>query len=254
MNTFNIFNERKALSGIPVNQLRVWLDLLLQEGRFPSGEGTVIVSQGFGTLSWTTLCLRFFLSRLGYSTIPTPLFLDTGNFKKAFRAYEGQLIKVTDEICEPVSIIAWSHGGLVEREVTRKHPGRVDLIITLGSPFNNAEKGIHKLVRFLYLFKNIFSLDSLNAELYERIKQPLPTKSASIFSWEDGVVSPESCCQEGPRDAVNHNFPIKGASHLGLCYNYYTYLIISHLLAGMNPFFQNETGLENVKIATALPN
>jgi thioesterase domain-containing protein len=98
------------------------------------------------------------------------------------------LDEVIDEAGSPVALIGWSLGGLYARELAKRRPVDVSLVITLGTPFsmdlrrNNAWK--------LYELINDHAVDHPPLEVQVDLKPPVRT--IAVWSRRDGIVAPAS--------------------------------------------------------------
>jgi pimeloyl-ACP methyl ester carboxylesterase len=91
-----------------------------------------------------------------------------------------------------VSLIGWSLGGLYARELAKRRPGSVAMVVTLGTPFsqslraNNAWK--------LYEAINDHDVDHPPVPIAPDVKPPVPT--VAMWSPRDGIVAPASAAGE----------------------------------------------------------
>lgn len=90
-----------------------------------------------------------------------------------------------DALGRRISLVGWSLGGYVAREVARDLPNEVDKVITMGSPVLGGPK-YTSAVR-LYKARN-FDLDWLEAEVLNRFETPIIQPITAIYSKRDGVV------------------------------------------------------------------
>ncbi|HEY7809278.1 MAG TPA: alpha/beta fold hydrolase [Allosphingosinicella sp.] len=91
-----------------------------------------------------------------------------------------------------VALVGWSLGGLYARELAKRRPGNVSMVITLGTPFsqslrqNNAWK--------LYETINDHDVDHPPVPVAPNLKPPVPT--VAMWSQRDGIVAPKSAAGE----------------------------------------------------------
>ena len=104
----------------------------------PRGDGhPVLVLPGFVTTDLSTSVLRRFLKRQGYDAHAWKLGRNLG--PRAI-GWEGEkLIARLEAIHEAtgkkVSLVGWSLGGILARQLSRRRPDLVRQVISLGSPF-----------------------------------------------------------------------------------------------------------------------
>lgn len=90
-----------------------------------------------------------------------------------------------DKLGRPISLVGWSLGGYVAREVARDLPNEVDKVITMGSPVLGGPKYTSAVQ--IYKKRN-FDLDWLEAEVLNRFKTPITQPITAIYSKRDGIV------------------------------------------------------------------
>ena len=184
----------------------------------PQGDGhPVLVLPGFVTTDVSTRVLRAFLKRMGYDAHPWELGRNLG--PKAIGAEGEKLIArlraVHEMTGQKVSIVGWSLGGVMARQLSRRAPEAVRQVITLGSPFTGSPKATNAWRAYQILTGHQIDGDDARAQLSESEQAP-PVPSTSIFSREDGVVAWQNCIE--PNGAETDNIQVHG-SHCGLGVN-----------------------------------
>jgi pimeloyl-ACP methyl ester carboxylesterase len=114
---------------------------------------------------------------------------------------------------EPLTLIGWSLGGVVAREVARELPGLVEAVITLGTPVQGGPKYTAAAPFFR---KRGMDLDWIEREVAKRDARPITVPITAIVSRSDAVV--------GFAAAHDHRSPNvrhveMDVAHLGLCFN-----------------------------------
>lgn len=170
----------------------------------PRGNGeTVLVIPAFLSGDWSTLGLRRFLARLGYRVETAGIPLNIGPTTR--------LIARLDSIVEHLAadgsivIIGQSLGGVLARDLARRHRARVAHIITLCSPLR------------VPITTPLAPAAQLLAPLYDRdwlarrhaIAGPLGVPVTALYSEEDGVVAWRECLQG--EHAGCQNIRVEGA-------------------------------------------
>lgn len=104
---------------------------------FPYGNGApAMVVPGFMAHDLVTKGLGEFVSSLGYAGKKWKGGLHLGVSDYKLQHFEDRLNHVFNKHGQrPVTLIGWSLGGIVSREMARQHPEKVAQVITLGSPF-----------------------------------------------------------------------------------------------------------------------
>ena len=169
----------------------------------------VIVLPGFGADDRSTLIIRQYLKSLGY---------DAHGWKRGFniRRPGTDLPAVLTQITElkakhrrRVSLIGWSRGGIMAREIARIAADDVRLVITLGSPFAGANtNNIGALWSFITGEKA-----PGDAKRLKELAQPISVPATSIYTKADGVVAWRACLEKpGP---LAENVEVR-STHIGL--------------------------------------
>jgi pimeloyl-ACP methyl ester carboxylesterase len=184
----------------------------------PRGDGhPVLVLPGFVTSDISTTVLRRFLQQLGYDPHAWELGRNLG--PKAI-GHEGEkllarLRTIHEQTGQKVSIIGWSLGGVMARQLSRRAPEAVRQVITLGSPFTGSPRATNAWRAYEVLTGQKVDDKETRDQLRES-EAPPPVPSTSIFTREDGVVAWQNCIE--PRDAQTDNIQVHG-SHCGLGVN-----------------------------------
>lgn len=181
--------------------------------RLPAGDGhPVIVYPGLGASDATTIALRRFLHRRGYTAYAWQQGFNLGPRGGVLEACRAQFDHVVQRHREKASLVGWSLGGLYARELAKERPDRVRCVITLGSPFSGHPRATNAW-RFFELVSGQATPDpQMLAQL--RVAPPVPT--TSIYSRSDGVVAWQcSLNEEAPH---TENIEVH-ASHIGMGMN-----------------------------------
>ena len=178
----------------------------------PRGDGhTVVVLPGMGADDRSTTSLRRFLCRLGYQVHGWGLGTNLPGRDVAGRLRE-RLDHLRARDPEPMSLIGWSLGGIYARQVARRAPESVRLVVTLGSPFRSLpgyEGRAAPRIRAAALRRG----DDAPRTWPRGDDRPLPVPSTSVLSRSDGVVPWRACINPpGPR---HETLEVIG-SHCGL--------------------------------------
>ena len=193
----------------------------------PRGDGhPVLVLPGFMASDTSTVPLRDLLIDLGYDAVGWELGRNVHITNARVQAMSDSLLSHYQRSGRKVSLVGWSLGGLLARELAKLHPEMVRQVISLGSPLT-ADRGISKVRR---LFE---ALNGTVPEVQRRgqfldIGSPPPVPSTSVFTKSDGVVHWRGSIQpEGPE---RENVEVL-ASHIGLGVNPTVMWLIANRLA-----------------------
>lgn len=199
----------------------------------PRGDGhPVLVLPGFLSNDLPTAPLREYLNLLGYKVYAWELGLNLGAKKigNTGQKLQGRLDKIHSETGEKVSVIGWSLGGIMARQLAKARPEKVRQVITLGSPITGGPYDN----RVWPLFKMLTGQDPKSQDTRDQFHESQtspPVPSTAIFSTEDGIVYGRNCQEvEGQ---CNESIRVYG-SHLGLAVNPMALMAIADRLS-QNP-------------------
>jgi pimeloyl-ACP methyl ester carboxylesterase len=193
----------------------------LLPGRFwlngaPRGDGhRVVVLPGFTANDRSTVALRGFLQRQGFAARGWELGRNLGS-PELSSALDELLARALDETGAAVSLVGWSLGGVLARNLARREPGKVRNLITLGSPI----AGSPTRTRAWRLYQQVHrGQDSEHSSRFDAggvRPPPEGVSSTAIWSRSDGIVPWQIAREQpGPRRENLEVF----SSHLGLGVN-----------------------------------
>lgn len=204
----------------------------------PRGDGhRVLVLPGFTGSDRSTAALRAFLRRQGFDARGWELGTNLGGPEQR-GDLDDLLRRMLAESQEPISLVGWSLGGVLARNLARRQPESVRNLITLGSPIG----GSPTRTRAWRLYKQVHG-DEENGALTVRLVDawrrgpPEDVPSTAIWSRSDGIVPWRiSCEQPGPG---RENLEVL-SSHLGLGVNAAVFYAVAERLSqpreGWRPF------------------
>jgi pimeloyl-ACP methyl ester carboxylesterase len=123
-----------------------------------------------------------------------------------------------------VSLIGWSLGGLYAREVAKRIPDQVRLVVTLGTPATGDLHANNAWRLYERLNNHKVTSPPIDTDLSEL--PPVPV--TSILTPADGIVAPE-CCDIGS-GPIWETLRV-GGTHIGLVWNAEVLKIIADRLA-----------------------
>lgn len=202
------------------------LQLPMLRMTLPRGSGPVMVLPGFMADDASTWLLRRFLGSLGYTVRPW----DLGQNRGPMMAYLTELIeRLGDwkaEVGSKPSLVGWSRGGTLSREIARERPDLIRSVVTLGSPVRGGVSATS--IGRLVASQTGLSPAQINAILRARQQQPITTPITALYSKTDGVVSWQACVDDLNPDVTHQEVP---GSHVGLGVNAVVYRHIARALA-----------------------
>ena len=196
-------------------------------GFLPRGDGhPVLVLPGFLASDRSTIPLRNLLIELGYDAIGWDLGRNVKITPIRVEAMGACLTALHQRTGRKVTIIGWSLGGLLARELAKVHPGSVRQVISLGSPLTG-DRGISRVGRIFEALNGPVS-EVQRSGRFTDLDTPPPVPSTSVFTKGDGVVHWRGSIQpEGPE---RENVEVL-ASHIGLGVNPTVMWLIANRLA-----------------------
>src|SRR3954451_583077 len=179
----------------------------------PRGDGhPVLVIPGFLASDSATAVLRGYLHCLGYSVTGWALGTNIGPTETIVTGMERLVDELASTHQRAVSLVGYSLGGVFARELARRDPQAVRLVVTLGAPFR-LSSGRQSHVSRLYERFSHLHVDSVRFPAFTNTADPLPVPATSIYSRSDGVVAWQSCVE--PTGPTTENIEVVG-SHCGL--------------------------------------
>lgn len=226
----HLLSEGRALFELGTTSML--MPLLMQA---PRGDGhPVIVIPGFLASDLSTKPLRSFLKLKGYQSSGWKLGRNLGtHIVGGKHIVSDQLL---DRVIEAhvkhdqkVSIVGWSLGGILAREVARAIPDCVRQVISLGSPFNGPQGSAPVASKMFELING--DLAEREPQAIAKIIPPPKVPCTAIFSRSDGVAHWKACKNHDEHQhEMSENIEVKG-SHLGLGHNAQVLWTVANRLA-----------------------
>lgn len=133
----------------------------------PRGDGHLVVDiPGWRAPELSGAPMRGYLKRLGYDARGWGFGTNTGDPRRDVTRLAKRVLELVDETGEPASLVGWSLGGVIAREVARRHPAAVRRVVTYGTPLTG--RRLHAA-------------------------QPIQVPLTVVFSKRDGIVSWQAC-------------------------------------------------------------
>ncbi len=196
----------------------------------PKGDGhPVLVLPGFVASDRSTRPMRRLLKDLGYDAHAWGLGRNLKFNSARERAMEGRLCHIFEQSGgRKVSLIGWSLGGVFARELAKRFPDQVRLVISLGSPISPDRR--YSSARHLFEMINGDAGRPELDERYTRLGEAPPVPTTSILTKGDGIVAWRGSIQQPSADTQTENILVP-ASHVGLGVNPIVMVAIADRLA-----------------------
>lgn len=155
----------------------------------PRGDGHVVIDlPGWKAPEASGASLRSYLRALGYDARAWGLGVNTGNPERDAKILSKTVVRLAEHH-GPVSMVGWSLGGVVAREVAREHPDAVRRLITYGTPVIGGPT--YTLGAGAYGEAECARITRLTEEL-DRTR-PITVPVTTIYTRRDGVVAWQAC-------------------------------------------------------------
>jgi len=193
-----------------------WASPILMQA--PKGDGhPVLLLPGFMATEFSMRPLQAYLDKLGYNVFHWELGRNLGPRAIGHNGEHliARLEQIYAETGRKVTLVGWSLGGTLSRQLSRRRPDMVRQVISLGSPIVGSPKSTNAWRAYQLLTGHNIEDPDVQAQLAESHEVP-PVPSTAIFSRQDGVVAWQNSRE--PKAPQTDNIEVKG-SHCGLGVN-----------------------------------
>jgi pimeloyl-ACP methyl ester carboxylesterase len=157
----------------------------------------VVLLPGFGTGPWRMRYMARQLERAGHKAKRWGLGFNLGVSAELFESLSRRVLAVRERYGQPVVLVGWSLGGVIARELAKRHPEAVSKVITMGSPFSGSPYDNNAWRIYHLVAGHPVDEPPVEATLPEKP----PVETVAIWSPRDGVVAPRaSRGRPGERD------------------------------------------------------
>lgn len=194
----------------------------------PRGDGhPVLVLPGFLASDTSTVPLRNLLVDLGYDAVGWELGRNIQITEARVRSMSECLVKLYERTGRKVSLIGWSLGGVLVRELAKRNPEMVRQVISLGSPLR-ADSGNGRVRRLFEALNGTVPEIQRRSSSFSDMDTPPPVPATSVYTKGDGIVHWKGSIQA--EDTFHENVEVY-ASHCGLGVNPQVMWVIADRLA-----------------------
>ncbi len=191
----------------------------------PRGDGHLVVDiPGWKAPELTGAPLRAYLSRLGYDARGWGFGTNTGDPRRDVERLAKRVRELVEAKGEPASLVGWSLGGIIAREVARRHPDAVRRVITYGTPVTGGAR-----------HTSVARSSNVGADAHaDRVSRRLDAESpirvplTVLFSRRDGVVSWQACIDRSTPSAEHVEV---SSTHLGMGFDPDVWTVVADRLA-----------------------
>ena len=221
-NLFQILLESRAplelaSLGLHFNRLR----------NAPKGDGRpVLLVPGYMTDDRSMRPLGLFLEHLNYKVYYSELGRNLGDVDIDMVRLGSRIEGISQSLCgQTVTVLGWSLGGVLAREVARLYPNLVREVITLGTPIVGGPK--FTSVGKLYAKSKGIDMVEFELDVHQRNLIGFQQAVTSIYSKSDGIVGWQASIDIYNDHAENIEVE---SSHLGLGVNPKVWHVIAKIL------------------------
>jgi len=185
----------------------------------PRGDGhSVMTLPGFMATNSSTIPMRGLLRSLGYDAHGWDSGRNVKVNEELIDKLEAQLDRVYEESGRKVSLIGWSLGGVLARELAKLQPEKVRLVMSLGSPITDDRA--HTNAARLFKFFNGDEPERVRDGQFRGLDIAPPVPTTSVLTKTDGIVHWRGSVQDPHK---TNGYPSENivvhASHCGLGVN-----------------------------------
>ena len=175
----------------------------------PRGDGHLVVDiPGWRAPELTGLPLRRYLSHLGYDARGWGFGTNIGDTSNDIDRLAERLLELVEATGSPASLVGWSLGGVVAREVARRHPDAVRRVITYGTPV-----GGPTYTTVARAYSRGPDPDGHREARRLDATFPIPVPLTVLFSRRDGIVAWQACIDHTSPRAEHVEI---SSTHLGM--------------------------------------
>ena len=170
---------------------------------------TIMLLPGFGAHPIRMRWMARRLEEAGHTAKRWGLGYNLGATADRFERIEKRLVALHRRHGEPIVLVGWSLGGVMARELAKKHPDKVAKVVTMGSPFSGSPRANNGWRAYQAIAGHRVDEPEIDTVVAEKP----PVETVAIWSPRDGVVHPKSACgKPGERDRT---IAVR-CSHMGL--------------------------------------
>lgn len=197
--------------------------------RAPRGDGHLVVDiPGWRAPELTGAPLRHYLRHLGYDARGWGFGTNIGDPRRDVERLATRVLGLVEATGSPASLVGWSLGGVIAREVARRHPDAVRRVITYGTPVTGG--AAHTTISRASGTRADGDTERVARRL--RPSTPIGVPLTVVFSRRDGIVSWQACLDHtSPR--VDH--VEVSSTHIGMGVDPDVWAVVADRLATAHP-------------------
>jgi hypothetical protein len=192
----------------------------------PRGDGHLVVDiPGWRAPELSGAPMRRYLRLLGYDARGWGFGTNTGDPRRDVERLSARVLDLVGTTGSPASLVGWSLGGVIAREVARRHPEAVRRVVTYGTPVAGGA-AYTSIGRTTGSVAGAADADRVARNLDAR--SPISVPLTVMFSRRDGVVAWQACIDHATA-GVEH---VKVSStHIGMGVDPDVWTVVAERLA-----------------------
>ena len=219
--------DRSVLAGEALSALQIPRLLLAapRRARVPRGDGSPVVDiPGWRAPESSMAPLRAYLRRVGYDARTWGMGTNMGDPQGDAEQMAEMVAELSRRAGRPVSLVGWSLGGVIAREVAREVPDHVQRVITYGTPVLGGPA--HTIAARNYEPGYGDQVDRIVDEL--DAAAPISVPITAIFTRRDGIVAWQACIDRASPEVEHIEV---SSTHIGLGVDPDVWEIVARTLA-----------------------
>jgi len=195
----------------------------------PRGDGHLVVDiPGWKAPELSGAPLRRYLKRLGYDARGWGFGTNTGDPRRDVERLSERVLELVEEKGAPASLVGWSLGGVIAREVARRHPDAVRRVITYGTPLAGGAAYTSIARAYGRGAHTNGDVDRVTRRL--DAESPIRVPLTVVFSRRDGIVSWPACIDRSSPSAEHVEV---SSTHIGMGIDPDVWAIVADRLAAI---------------------
>ncbi|WP_345719341.1 esterase/lipase family protein [Qipengyuania aestuarii] len=151
---------------------------------------TVMLLPGFGAHPIRMRWMARQLEKAGHEAKRWGLGYNLGATEWRFKRVEKRLKKLYKRRREPITLVGWSLGGVMARELAKLHPEKVAKVVTMGSPFSGSPRANNGWRAYQAIAGHRVDEPEIDTVVSEKP----PVETVAFWSPCDGIVAPKCAC------------------------------------------------------------
>lgn len=157
----------------------------------------IMLLPGFGAHPVRMRWMAKQLEKAGHTAKKWGLGYNLGATADRFEKVEKRLLALYQSKGTPLVLVGWSLGGVMARELAKKHPDKVEKVVTMGSPFSGSPRANNGWRAYQAIAGHRVDEPEIDTVISEKP----PVETVAMWSPRDGIVAPKSACgRPGERD------------------------------------------------------